>query len=252
MFPLRDDVTTDQVARVFAWFEQRGMILPYDYDGRRYLVVPTFAKYQGDTSREANSTLPKPPADLATTHVNGMTTSCNGHANGVQSSHSDADAQVDADAEGEAPAETPSPAPAQPEHDVIEPSTRKRHSLPPGKEPSDAVKTWLIVANSAGQTQALSALFAQRIDAVVTAQTVAKWRAVCEQWAARGYRMRNVDGMLAVFRDGWEDESSHAPPGNGSGSVRRRKDGRRESVYTEDELEAARAADRAVSAARRT
>jgi DnaD/phage-associated family protein len=98
MFPLRDDITPERIAQVFAWFEQRGMILPYDADGRRYVFVPTFAKYQGDTTREADSTLPKPPAELGTTHVNVAQSACNPHVECAKDSCSDADADADADA----------------------------------------------------------------------------------------------------------------------------------------------------------
>lgn len=96
MFPLRDDIHSERIAEVLAWFEQRRMILPYDGDGRRYLYVPTFAKYQGDTSREADSTFPKPPADIDTTHEDYMQSACNPHATVAKESCSDTDTDADA------------------------------------------------------------------------------------------------------------------------------------------------------------
>lgn len=99
MFPLRDDVTAERVATVLEWFESRGMVLPYDGDGRRYMFVPTFNKYQGDTSREASSTFPKPPADLAPTHATVMQHSCNAHVNVAERSCSNTDADTNADAD---------------------------------------------------------------------------------------------------------------------------------------------------------
>jgi hypothetical protein len=99
MFPLRDDITPERIGQVLAWFDQRRMILPYDGDGRRYLFVPTFAKYQGDTTREADSTFPKPPADLAATHVIYMQSACNAPVIVAQSVCSDTDADTNANAD---------------------------------------------------------------------------------------------------------------------------------------------------------
>ena len=122
LFPLRDDVTSEQVADVFAWLEERGMILPYEDKGRRYLLVPTFARYQGDTSREADSTFPKPPTDLANARVNCVQSSRNAHADCVQSScnaradvaqtacsdtDAEADAHTDAGTDADTAAKTP-------------------------------------------------------------------------------------------------------------------------------------------------
>lgn len=108
LFPLRDDVTNKRMTEVFAWFEERGMILSYQVDGRHYLYVPTFTKYQGDTAREAESTLPAPPANLLTTnsrptHEQVVTNSC-------LDVDADTDTDVDADTKA-ASAQTPGKAP---------------------------------------------------------------------------------------------------------------------------------------------
>jgi hypothetical protein len=60
--PLRTDVSLSRIAAAIDCFARRGMILRYQVDGRRYFVVPTWRKYQGDTSREAGSIFPPPPA----------------------------------------------------------------------------------------------------------------------------------------------------------------------------------------------
>lgn len=61
--PLRTDVTLDQIIAAVDCFAERGMLLRYQIDGRRYFAIPTWHKYQGDTSREAGSPFPPPPAN---------------------------------------------------------------------------------------------------------------------------------------------------------------------------------------------
>lgn len=61
LFPIRRDVTIEQVAAALDWYADRGMIVRYKVEGREYFHVPTFAKHQGDTKREAASVLPEPP-----------------------------------------------------------------------------------------------------------------------------------------------------------------------------------------------
>lgn len=63
MYPLREDVTTEMVARAMGWYESRGMIRRYRADGREFFFIPTFRKYQGDTSREGESYYPPPTDD---------------------------------------------------------------------------------------------------------------------------------------------------------------------------------------------
>ena len=60
MFPLRQDVTTGQIADAFKWFAEHKMIVRYEVDGRKYFFIPTFKKYQTGTQKEAKSTLPAP------------------------------------------------------------------------------------------------------------------------------------------------------------------------------------------------
>jgi hypothetical protein len=62
LMPLRTDVSLDQIAAAFDCFGAHGMILRYEVSGRRYFAIPTWHKYQGDTSRESGSTFPPPPA----------------------------------------------------------------------------------------------------------------------------------------------------------------------------------------------
>jgi hypothetical protein len=64
MFPLRDDVTSEQLCAVFEWLENRAMIQRYEVKERRYFVIPTFQQYQSGTQKEAASLLPCPPISL--------------------------------------------------------------------------------------------------------------------------------------------------------------------------------------------
>jgi len=60
VFPLRQDVSVEMVAKAFNWYESRGMIERYEAKGRRYFWIPTWHKYQGKTNREADSDFPAP------------------------------------------------------------------------------------------------------------------------------------------------------------------------------------------------
>ena len=61
LFPLRDDLSGDDVWQRFQWFVRKKMVRPYEVNGRSYFWIPTFARYQGDTSKEAESDYPLPP-----------------------------------------------------------------------------------------------------------------------------------------------------------------------------------------------
>jgi len=60
VFPMRQDVTAERVNQAVEWFATRQMIVRYEVAGRFYFEVPTFAKYQGNTEREAASVIPDP------------------------------------------------------------------------------------------------------------------------------------------------------------------------------------------------
>jgi hypothetical protein len=60
-FPLREDVTLDQVQAAMGWFAQRGMIAIYGMDGREYFEVCSFHRYQ-NTARQAESNFPANPS----------------------------------------------------------------------------------------------------------------------------------------------------------------------------------------------
>jgi len=61
MFPLRTDVTTDQLENSFTWLADKKMIIRYQVDCKKYFYIPTFKTYQSGTSKEAPSNLPCPP-----------------------------------------------------------------------------------------------------------------------------------------------------------------------------------------------
>lgn len=60
LMPLRVDITLDQIAAAMDWYAERGMIERYSVQGRSYFWLPTFRKYQGDTSKESESEIPPP------------------------------------------------------------------------------------------------------------------------------------------------------------------------------------------------
>jgi hypothetical protein len=60
MFPLREDVTEDQLHNAFNWLEDRGMIVVYSIKDRIFFYLPTFKNYQTGTDKEAKSSIPAP------------------------------------------------------------------------------------------------------------------------------------------------------------------------------------------------
>lgn len=68
MFPLRQDVTIEQIVKVFDWLEKREMIFRYQIKDRHYFCIPTFQKYQSRTEREAPSVLPTPIHEQVTSN----------------------------------------------------------------------------------------------------------------------------------------------------------------------------------------
>ena len=64
LFPLREDVSSDKVQAALDWCIDRGMIVPYSVEGRDYFHVPSFHKYQGNTTKEAESDYPAPESPV--------------------------------------------------------------------------------------------------------------------------------------------------------------------------------------------
>lgn len=90
--PLRDDISGQEIDTAMTWYEDRGMLIRYQVDDRPYFYVPTFQKYQGNTSREAESIFPLPPDEL-------MSSSRVGHDQLEKESRLDVDVDVDSDSE---------------------------------------------------------------------------------------------------------------------------------------------------------
>lgn len=63
IMPLRTDVTLSDIEGAMVWFDGAGMIERYVVDGRSYFQVTNWQKYQGATSKEAES--PYPPASVS-------------------------------------------------------------------------------------------------------------------------------------------------------------------------------------------
>jgi DnaD/phage-associated family protein len=60
MFPLRDDVSLEQLQDAFTWLSNRKMISIYSVNGREYFYIVTFKTYQSGTQKEGKSKLPEP------------------------------------------------------------------------------------------------------------------------------------------------------------------------------------------------
>jgi hypothetical protein len=74
VFPTRDDVTSNDVARWIDALVNIHVIVRYEVDGKSYLQVKNFNKHQKISPKEARSTLPAPPDVTATApqlHSNG-------------------------------------------------------------------------------------------------------------------------------------------------------------------------------------
>jgi len=62
LFPLRADVTAEQIQAAFNWLCERGMVVRFADHDRNYFYLPNWTRYQGNTEREAPSNYPPPPA----------------------------------------------------------------------------------------------------------------------------------------------------------------------------------------------
>jgi hypothetical protein len=60
MYPLRDDISLDQIRTAIDWFGNHKMIQRYSVAGRNYFCIPTWPLYQTGTDREAPSSIPAP------------------------------------------------------------------------------------------------------------------------------------------------------------------------------------------------
>ena len=65
IYPLRDDITNEQVQSALDWFATRGMIQRYEVNGRSYFYQVNFNEYQGTRAarKEPDSTIPEPVAE---------------------------------------------------------------------------------------------------------------------------------------------------------------------------------------------
>jgi len=101
LMPLRDDVSKVEIEEAMRWFFDRGMLVAYEHDKRKYFYAPTFHEHQGNTNREAASNYPEPTQDLLMTS-SGLTQE-QGEKKSSTDSDSDSDADSDAEEEGEKP-----------------------------------------------------------------------------------------------------------------------------------------------------
>lgn len=60
MYPLREDVTLQQIEKAMEWYASRQMIGRYRDNERRYFYIVKWTLYQSGTEKEAKSTIPTP------------------------------------------------------------------------------------------------------------------------------------------------------------------------------------------------
>ena len=60
VMPLREDVTYEMITTAMNWYADRGMIERYTVKNRNYFLLPTWHKYQGNTTKEKDSDFPAP------------------------------------------------------------------------------------------------------------------------------------------------------------------------------------------------
>ena len=66
LFPYRTDVTHKMISDAFNWFEDNELITRYEVQGRKYLFITNWYRYQGNTSKESESIHPPPPEPVKT------------------------------------------------------------------------------------------------------------------------------------------------------------------------------------------
>jgi hypothetical protein len=191
LFPLRVDVTLDMIIHAMDWFTDRGMIVPYVVDDRQYFYVPTFHRYQGDTTREAETNYPPPPEqsteDSRPTQELVTSKSCSDAVCNMQYS----------DSEAEGAATAPAPTPPKPK--------RKKTPTP------EPVKTF----REAVHRYPPKGWYEEITSIVGTDPPKLKlWYRVCHAWVGVGWNPQNVQGMLDCFQRG---EIPGKERGNGRG-----------------------------------
>lgn len=66
LFPIREDDVSQKITDIMDWLVNKGMVVRYQVDGRKYFYSVNFKKYQTGTDKEAKSYLPVPPELLPT------------------------------------------------------------------------------------------------------------------------------------------------------------------------------------------
>jgi len=131
LFPLRDDVAVQQVRDMMDWWAERGMIVRYEVDGKKYIICPTFHAHQGNCDREARSEIPVPPPDLLTTYSRPTLAEVLTNSGTTAAAEAQAQAQAEVQAEAQAQAQAggadaPSVAEASPVSDAAQPLSSRR------------------------------------------------------------------------------------------------------------------------------
>lgn len=197
LFPLRVDVTQEMIDTAMDWYVQRGMIIRYQVDGRAYFHLPTFHKYQGSTTKEAESDYPPPPEQSTDySRVTPELLQSKSSTDSVFSiQYSDADADAEGGADAPEPPATPPRKEKQPAPEPVQVFRDAVHRYPP--------KAWYDeIAGVVGNDP----------------PALKRWHRVCHSWVGLGWNPQNVKGMLECYQRNEipGENGSRAPPVTGS------------------------------------
>jgi len=169
LFPLCSDVTDEMVGRAMEWFVSHGMLETYNVDGRDYIHMVNFSKYQGNTNKEADSDFPPMPIIESTD---------SGVSPELVQGKSRTDVDVDSDVEAD-------------EDVYVDSQTAETYTS------ASILKEETGLDPLPGQVAELN----QRVE------DLRRWRECTHMWVKRGYNPSNTDGMLEWYDDGIPDSA---------------------------------------------
>lgn len=222
LYPLREDVTVEQVQAAIEWYKARGMIGSYEANGRSYLFLVNWVKYQGKTEREAESNLPPPPTQELSQTCSGVNQELveSGSAEMRMHMHMNTASESALSASNSRAQEQARPLDKQP----IPPPLTIYQEL-----------TGIIPNPDSEQRQAILSTVG------ITEDCLQRWRYAIRAWLLNDYKRTNVGGMLRWYAEGVpeakrppEQAGGPAPPGP--------------VVLTAEECEAAKRFDRELEA----
>ena len=194
VFPLRTDVTVKQVDEAMTWFVFRLMIRVYEVDGRFYFWVPSFARYQGDTTKEAESDYPPPPEsdDSDPWPTPELVETKSGVGPELVESRSGSDSDSDSDSDSS----LTGAAIAAP----LAPPKRKRASRADPRTAHPAIQAYRTACG--GRAFPKRELYDKIIGALGDEPDLPRLTECRQEWIARGFKAVNYAWLFEWYRDG--------------------------------------------------